>query len=329
VIDIVLLWVEGSDPLWREERSRYVGKRDDASEVRFRDWGTLRYLFRGIECFAPWIHMIHFVTWGHVPRWLRIDHPRLHIVRHEEYIDPKFLPLFNANALEVNLHKIEGLAEKFIYFNDDLFFSAPTEPDRFFLDGKPRDSFVANALSSSQGVGHFVLNDLEIINRHFDKWKISRSRLFHCFNVRYGMGNLRTMALLPWRRFTGFVDYHLPQPFCKSTFDELWNLEREALERTGASRFRSCDDLNQYLFRYWHLAKGAFVPVSMRDGKYLTLSMRNLRDGTVDRVINSGEYRLVCLNDDEGISTEEFAEAKELLRQSLEKLLPQKSEFEL
>ncbi|WP_292660630.1 Stealth CR1 domain-containing protein [Nitratifractor sp.] len=329
MIDVVILWVDGSDPTWRQERSRYAEKRSDTAEIRFRDWGTLRYLFRGLERFAPWVRRIHLVTWGHVPPWLRQNHPRLRLVRHEEYIDPKFLPLFNANALEINLHRIEGLAEHFIYFNDDLFFTAPTEPTRFFLNGKPRDSFVTNALSSSQGVGHFVLNDLEIINRYFDKWSIFRRRLFHCFNLQYGAGNLRTMALLPWRRFTGFVDYHLPQPFCKSTFDEVWSLENEALERTSASRFRRCDDLNQYLFRYWHLAKGEFVPVGMHDGKYVTLSMRMLRDGTVDRLINSGKYRMICVNDDASIFPEEFAEAKELLRQSFEKLLPEKSEFEL
>jgi len=328
-VDIVVLWVDGSDPDWSQVRSRYLGREQDAAPVRFRDWKTLRYLFRGIERFAPWVRNIHFVTWGHLPRWLRADHSRLHIVRHEAFIDPAYLPLFNANALEVNLHRIEGLAEQFIFFNDDFFLTKPLVPERFFLEGLPRDSWVANALSSSAGVGHFVLNDLEVINRHFGKRACIKKNIFKVFNLKYGVdGLLRNTALLPWPRFTGFVDPHLPQPFLKSTFEEVWKREREVLEETSASRFRNCNDVNQYLFRYWQLAKGDFIPVDMRDGKYLTLSMQNLRDGSVERLINSGRYRMICLNDNEEISQEDFDEAKALLIQALEKLLPEKSEFE-
>ena len=90
-IDIVLAWVDGSDPVWREkkkERMRQQGlsvKSDDREE-RYRDWDLMRYWFRSIENFAPWVRKIHFVTFGHLPEWLDSSNPKLHIVNHEDFI---------------------------------------------------------------------------------------------------------------------------------------------------------------------------------------------------------------------------------------------------
>ena len=52
-IDIVVTWVDGSDPEWLKERARYCGTSAELSDVRFRDWGLMRYWFRGIEKCAP------------------------------------------------------------------------------------------------------------------------------------------------------------------------------------------------------------------------------------------------------------------------------------
>ena len=84
-IDFVILWVDGNDPAWREEKEKYSPKTPLADrEERYRDWGFLPYLFRSIEKFAPWFRTIHFVTWGHLPKWLNVNHEKLHIVRHED-----------------------------------------------------------------------------------------------------------------------------------------------------------------------------------------------------------------------------------------------------
>ena len=68
-IDVVILWVNGSDPAWMEEKSKYMppAAADSNSANRYRDWGILPYWFRAIEKFTPWVRKIHFVTWGHVP----------------------------------------------------------------------------------------------------------------------------------------------------------------------------------------------------------------------------------------------------------------------
>jgi len=331
MIDFVILWVDGGDPKWQEELKRYsLIHNGDKSEVRFRDWDNLRYIFRAFEAFTPWVRKIHFVTWGHIPQWLNTNHPKINIVNHKEYIEEKYLPLFNANPLEINLHNIPNLSEKFVFFNDDFFIMTPITKDRFFQNDLPCDSLIFNALSSSSGVGHFILNNLEILNKHFNKKKFLKQHFGKWFNPIYGKDLLRNVALLPWSRFTGFVDPHMPQPFLKSTFEEIWLKEKEVLEKTSASKFRNCNDVNQYLFRYWQLVQGEFIPISMQDTKYITMSMEKLRSGEITQNILSGKYSMVCLNDSEDIQTsEDFLEAKKILWDAFEKILPTKSAFEV
>ena len=147
-IDFVIPWVDGSDPAWREEFQRYSPTKGmDAGENRYRDWNNLRYWFRGVEKFAPWVNTVWFVTWGHVPQWLDRNAPKLRIVRHEDYIPVKISADFNCNPIELNFHRIPGLAEKFVYFNDDMFLLRPVEPEIFFKNGLPRDCCIETAIA--------------------------------------------------------------------------------------------------------------------------------------------------------------------------------------
>ena len=120
-IDLVIPWVDGNDVEWKKEKDKCL-EAGDGRVNRYRDWDNLRYVFRGIEKYMPWIRKIHFVTWGHLPEWLNVEHPKLNIVKHQDYIPEKYLPTFSSHTIEMNLHRIKGLAEQFIYTNDDIFF---------------------------------------------------------------------------------------------------------------------------------------------------------------------------------------------------------------
>ena len=82
-IDFVIMWVDGSDPKWLEEKNKYLDKKIDTSNAinRYRDMGVLKYWFRGVEKFAPWVNKIHFITCGHLPIWLNADNLKLNIVK--------------------------------------------------------------------------------------------------------------------------------------------------------------------------------------------------------------------------------------------------------
>lgn len=144
-VDLVYLWVDGNDPVWRAKRDRCLGVDVDAvenaevaGEARWRDNDELRYSLRSVEMFAPWINRIFIVTDGQRPAWLNTDHPKVRIVDHSEILDPEALPVFNSHAIESCIYKIPGLSEYFIVGNDDTIFSGEVSRSTFFHDdGRP------------------------------------------------------------------------------------------------------------------------------------------------------------------------------------------------
>lgn len=327
MVDIVLLWVDGNDPAWQEDYKRYASQQEgDKRIIRFRDWDNLKYLFRGIEKCAPWVRKVHFVTCGHVPDWLNLDAPKLHFVRHVDFVPNYCLPTFNCNPLELNLHKIEGLAEQFIYFNDDTFLIDAVPEERFFKNGLPCDIAAFNVMQpNNQGIDHIICNDLMLINKHFSKKGVLKKHLWKWFNLRYVSQWYRTLVLLPWRLHTGFVDPHMPNAYLKSTFEKMWELEPEILRKTTESRFRDITNVNQYLMRYWRLCSGEFSPYNVwKDSAFLSIQNDNI-DYICD-LIQYQRKKVVCLNDSD--ITVDFDRAKDKLIQAFEMIFPAKCSFE-
>lgn len=135
-IDIVITWVDGNDLEWNKERDKYVLPNDrknksTGGDKRYVDDCLLQYIFRGIENFVPWVNKIHFVICGYLPKWLNVNNPKINIVKHEDFMPKKYLPTFAGNALSLNFHRIKGLAERFIYVNDDIYSIKPTKKELF------------------------------------------------------------------------------------------------------------------------------------------------------------------------------------------------------
>ena len=298
-IDIVVAWVDGGDPAWRAEKAQYSPEANtDTTDARYRDWDIFQYWFRRIEEFAPWVRTVHLVTWGHLPPWLNTDHPKLHIVNHKDYIPAEYLPTFNANPIELNLHRIPGLAEHFIFFNDDMYLNAPTKPEDFFVDGLPVDAAILHHVLTSDMISYLPyinLNNLSMLNTDFYKPAVIRNNLRLWFSPKYGKMLLRNLYFLPGQNFPGFYNFHTCAPYLKSTYEEVWSKYPQILDASSRNRFRSRSDVNQYLFRYWQLAKGTFVPGNPR-ASYLTLGKDSLE--TIEHTLNSKRYIEVCVNDD-------------------------------
>lgn len=195
-IDFVLTWVDGNDPEWQSVYNQYaeVGA-SDKNIIRFRDWNNLKYWFRGVEKFAPWVNIVHFVTCGHYPEWLNLQCNKLNLVKHTDYIPNKWLPTFNSNVIELNLHRINGLAENFVLFNDDMFLINDVSDDFFFKNGMPCDMGVLNVIDHFK-IGHIILNDLVLINKYFKKNSVLKKNYSKWFNIKYGKYLVRTMSLM-------------------------------------------------------------------------------------------------------------------------------------
>lgn len=328
-IDFVVLWVDDTDQTWLEKKTEYQKKENNFSQLvtgksRFRDWDVFQYWFRGVEKFAPWVNKIHLVTDSQIPKWLKTDHPKLNIVSHIDFLNNDYLPVYNSRAIEVNLHRIPDLSENFVYFNDDTFIIKPVSTTLFFKNSLPMDqAILAPIISMANSTGATISNDMEIINKYFHKKDCIKKDKWKWFNLKYGLDIVRTISLIYYKNFPGFFEPHLPTSFTKKTFNEIWSKEESILDKTSSHRFKSKEDVNQWVFRYWQLASGQFSPRSHNWGKFYELSNDNKH---IYRVIRQGKYPIICINDRDEAT--DFKRIKHELKETFDLILNEKSSFE-
>lgn len=329
-IDFVIMWVDSNDPDWRAEKNKYAPRAEDDDSVRrYRDWDNLRYWFRGVEKYAPWVNKIYFITCGHVPVWLNIRHPKLVVVRHDDYIPQEYLPVFNSSVIEIMINRIEGLSEQFVLFNDDTFLIKPTKEEDFFIGGKPCDSACLNIHSVVLGKTDIYasLQATGLINKYFDMHMTILRNWKKWFNPIYGTAMLRTLYLLPCKVFPEIRQFHLPNSFLKTTFEDVWNKEPELFYETCTHRFRNRVDYTQWSMRNWQIASGNFMPRPVSIGKEFTVGNKSKTIEQCIKYIRKSKGKMICINDGE-MNDKEFNKAKNQLLNEFERLLPERSSYE-
>ena len=332
-IDFVIMWVDGNDSEWQNEKKKYdVNTNADGSLYRYRDWDLLQFWFRGVQKFAPWVRKIHFVTWGHIPKWLDINNPKLNIVKHTDFIPKEYLPTFSSHTIENNLYRINDLSENFVYFNDDFYLIKNVKKSDFFKDSIPKDNAILNVHCPKKSLNsqYFCINDVNIINEYFDIHKSIKQNFFKWFNLKNGLLQFRTLVLYPSPRFPGFWQSHIAQSYNKSTFKEIWDKEFEILDNTCKHKFRETTDVNQWLFKEWQIASGNFYPRRIKFGKSFYID----RDGIetlrykIINTIRKQKVNIVAINDGP-MSQEEYKLLIAQLKQAFSSILPEKSSFEI
>ena len=144
-IDVVIAWVDGRDPQHRRKRQRYLAdpgadeqpEQVASKERRFSDNDEIRFCLRSIRNYAPWVRSIWLVTDDQVPASIdrqQAELDNIRIVDHREIFrgHEQLLPTFNSFAIETMLWRIDGLADRFLYFNDDMMLVGPVESSDFF-----------------------------------------------------------------------------------------------------------------------------------------------------------------------------------------------------
>lgn len=336
-VDIVIPWVDGSDKKWLAKKNEYLSEENkidiDASANRYRDWDNLQYVFRGIEKFAPWVRKVFLITDNQKPQWLNLKCDKLVLVDHKDYIPQQYLPTFSSHPIELNMHRIKGLSEHFIYLNDDLFFTKPNKVSDFFTkDGLPK----ILAMESARAIGGDIIfynilsNNTNAIDSRFNRQDVKKSNKkqwyslkspiafvinkFYDFGVRGG--------------WTGFYIQHLPAPFLKSSIEECWNMFSKELELTSSHKFRSRYDVNQYLFTEYMLCTKRFKTIgfSYRGKSYYLNDTKFNNVAKICDAIKKQKHKTMCLND---VGIKNFNKAKIQVNAALNSILPQKSSFEI
>ena len=263
-------------------------------QKRFRDWGTLKYLLRGIEANMPFIRNVYLVVShsSQVPQWA--DQSQLKIVLHKDIIPADYLPTFNCNPIEMHLHRIDGLDEEYLYFNDDLYPLAPCRPEDFFRDGK-------GVLGFSR---HFLASGMYK--------KICRNSDTHA---------RKALGLKP--SFCFVRPQHTCTPMFKSECEQLYSiLEQDIL--ASLTRVRTSENLNQYLFLDYQLYKGRMINEKISNKHY---SVAVTSPEKLKSFILSPTRNLMCVNDVR-LSEERYLKLRSAMIEAFEQKFPHKSRFE-
>ncbi len=330
-IDFVIPWVDGSDPEWQAAFKQWLPANTeglDVSEARYRDWGLLPYWFRGVEKFAPWVRKIHFVTNGQIPSWLNVNHPKLHLVNHKDIMPAEALPTFNSNAIEMNIHKIEGLSENFVYFNDDVFLVGEVTPEYFFKKGLPCDMAVTRYRNTQVGQMEGIVNkNVGIINEHFCKYAVMFRYFWKWFWPGYDIHHLRdNIYSLINPRFASFYEPHSAMPFQKHTIKELWKVCPDILSETTNHKFRGPHDTSPWLFRYWRLCKGEFVPTWRPSSDAYILNVENELQA-LGKSLHDNNIKILIMNDN--ICYQNFSGLCHRISTFFAETFPASSQFEI
>ncbi|MBT7459157.1 MAG: hypothetical protein HN795_05710 [Flavobacteriaceae bacterium] len=145
-IDIVITWVDGEDEKHRKKMSEFAPKKEGARQVftsRFVQLDEIKFTVRSIIKYAKFVRNIFIVTDNQTPNFLKENqtkgYEKVKIIDHKIIFkdDLTLLPVFNSRSIETKLHNIPGLAEQFIYFNDDVLLVKDVHETDFFIDGKP------------------------------------------------------------------------------------------------------------------------------------------------------------------------------------------------
>ena len=281
-IDVVYTWVDGTDPQWiarkRAAAEQNTGERMSeaaAADLRFVAHDELRHSLRSLEQYAPWVRHIYLVTDRQRPEWLREDHPRITVVDHTEIApEGSLLPSFNSQAIEANLHRIEGLSEHFIYFNDDVFLSSPIAPDLFF-----HPNGIASMYLSKAHVGPGEPIQAEPASDSAGK-------------------NARALVREVSGRRVSRKLFHTPFALQRSVSQEIEHRWPEVVQATRDSQFRRIDDitLSGALHMNYAYATGRAVTHSIRY-RYLNVgsagAAKKLRRLHKDRDV----LQTFCLNE--------------------------------
>lgn len=292
-MDAVITYVNGNDPVWKQDYERFTNV--PVMEKRFRDWGTLKYLLRGIQTMMPFIRNVYLVVShpSQVPEWADTDN--LKIVLHKDIIPEEFLPVFSSNPIEMHIHRIPGLDEEYLYFNDDMFPVGECKPTDFFRNGKGVIGMSSHLFSS---------NMYKKICRNSDQ--VAR-RLA-------GKG-----SALSFMR-----PQHICSPMLKSICSRIYDSNVSEIARTSRCRTRTEADICQYIYLDYMYHKDLIIPEKISN-KHFSVALASA--GRLKDFLLEPDRKLVCINDVK-LSDKKYDELREAIHEAFETKFPKKSRFE-
>ncbi|WP_440903302.1 stealth conserved region 3 domain-containing protein [Catenovulum sp. SX2] len=280
-IDAVYTWVNHEDSSWRElynselnKHSNVKSKLDSLGLDRFYNRHEIYYSIQSVKKYASWINHIYIVTNCRPLQWMLND-PHITIVCHSDIIERTSLPTFNSHAIESCLHKIEGLSNYFLYFNDDFFLVDYVKKSDFFTH-----SGLTKANFEEYGMVHGDADQCspDYLNAARNGQKLIQEKF----------------GFLPTK-----LHKHSPYALRVDILQQLWSDFYEQADATMRSKFRSSQDISiaSFLFHYYSLSLGQTIETNI-ENRLISQKINYKRWLNAD--FRKSKVKTICLNDGGG-----------------------------
>lgn len=279
-LDIVLPFVDSSDPKWQETFLAAKGKKFVTQRARdlflklfsnrYASYGMFRYWWRGYEKYGPpgTVHLL-LQSESQIPEWLDKDNPRIKIHYHSEFMPEGIRPSYNSSCIELCfLHKCgRTLTPFFLMMNDDFYFNAPCTYKDFVVGDKPLtwrevryERFKPTCLFRS-----IVCNDLALVTKMSGKDcpHYTHNHLAVCY---------KRDAVIPF-------------------LEKVWPTVSKTM-----TKFRDAKNYNHWILRYWQDHTG----ISVHSPNFPHKGYIEMPDATKEKVAALEKSKVVCFNDTNG-----------------------------
>lgn len=314
-IDLVYLWCDDADAEWSAKRKMYMTQNiyDEQAvcKGRFVQNDELKYSLRSVEKYMPWVNHIYIVSDNQIPVWLNLENHKITMIKHEEILPEKFLPLFNSSAIESALANITNLSEYFIFMNDDMLLSAPINIDDLFS----KDGKVICRMIYVKPLWQPTMYEAKILD-------------------------MQNLCIRKYDYKCRYFPHHNLDVYSKSAYKECLADTNSLVLETLKNRFRTKNDWQRVIVSYYMLAKGYgelqvvnkyqesvfawlkhnFVDLGKKDSLVLSLRSQNYH-----KKLRRYKPKFLCVEDSEYVDDNDRRRGRDFL----EALFPDKSEFEL
>ena len=290
-IDYVFPYVTTSDAYWQKLYNEYRSGRESnfvSGMQRFRDNGLLKYLFRGLEKYLPWINKVYMIVMSdsQVPNW--INRLNVNIIYHSDFIPKKYLPSFSSSLIETFLPFLPFVEEKFIYGNDDLIPCRPLSKTLFFRGNIPCYNINIRDFSDKAPGDSLRSNAFKLI---IGKNENNRVVTTQHSTISYRMSLIR------------------------KCFEKYKNILLNSV-----SRFREEKNFNQYIYSFYQMIEDTIINIPQKVGSY------SVRPNIIKRLLygNFKRFDFICLNDEIEMKDEDWSK----ILDKFEKIFSKKSKYE-
>ena len=293
-IDAVIPWVDGTDPAHIERRAAYLKASAGtlADEVthnrRWSNTNELSICLGSIAAHAKWIRKVWIITDRQQPDLDGLSgtfRDKIHIVDHRHIFRgfEQYLPTFNSLSIGTMAWRIEGLADKFLYFNDD--------------------TFLLNEVSAVD----FFQQDLPVLR---GRWKSVEAQTY--LNKIYRSSKVNAARLMGFGPDRFFSLAHVMMAMDKRFLANLFAANSAMFEKNLEAKFRDDGQFSiSSLFAHYAIKEHKYVIAKKKDWK--TYSSEWCARSNLLQLLRSvlikkfGGVKILCINDLGGIKSALFS----------------------